>query len=1052
MFSRTSIKRPVTTVMVTLIVFLVGIIAYKNLELAYMPSMDAPMVVVSTSYSGAGPEEMEELITKPIEETVATMTGVDSISSTSSVGSSMVMIEFVDGTDLDDATQDLREKIDRVKGRLPDDANEPTIMKMDMNSESLQIGVVSDAYEDADTLYNFCDDKLTSRFEKIAGVSSVSLSGGSDKEIEITVNPEKLQQYGISIATIRQKLSSENSNTPTGEILQGDTDLQLRAIGEFKSLDEIRQLVIQTSGGNIIQLSDVATVEEKTKDKENISLINGKQGIMFFLDKQSDANIVTVTDNINEAISQIEADYPDLDIIMLTTTADYIKTSISNVISTAFESAIIAVLILLIFLRDLRTSIIIGISIPTSIVATFAMMYLKGMTMNTISMGGIVIGIGMLVDNSVVVLENIFTYWKKGYPPKEAALKGANEVAMAVTASTLTTVAVFGPLIFVSGMIGQMLQDLAYTICFALFASLIVSLTFVPMACSVLLSNEAHKVKKKKSIFTYIGGIWLLGLEKLDSGYQKVLRLALKHRIKTVIIVIICFSASLSTIPFLGMDLMSRTDEGSMSVSIEMPNGTKYELLEEMLYKVLDTVGDIPEVEMTSARVGGGGMGGGGGSSANINYELCDKEDRERSTDDIVKETKEKLKNIAGAKITVSASANAMGSMGGGSNLSLKITGSETDTLRQISDDLIELISQIPGASEVETSLDDSIAEGNIVLNRAKAAKYGLSTSDIASAVSTAVSGSTATEYKVDGTEIDVVIKYPEDRVEYINDLNTLNITTAQGTVIPLSEVAEVTIGESAISINREDQERYITITAKFDGASTSDVQSLVQEKLNSYVFPDNYEYEFGGNMKTMQESFTSLYYVLLVAILLVYMIMASQFESIIYPFIVMFSMPLAVTGGLLGLFITGQSITVTALMGIIMLIGMVVNNAIVLVDYTNQLIRENGMECNEALLSAGPSRLRPILMTTLTTIIGLLPMAFATSSGMEIQQPLGIVVIFGLSISTLVTLVFIPVLYSLVNSLKNRINGFIKKHKKVEEDEQIEEIIENSEEGDDIK
>lgn len=1051
MFARTSIKRPVTTVMVTLIVFLVGIIAYKNLELAYMPSMDAPMVVVSTSYSGAGPEEMEELITKPIEETVATMTGVDSISSTSSVGSSMVMIEFVDGTDLDDATQDLREKIDRVKGRLPDDADEPSIMKMDMNSESLQIGIISDAYEDSDTLYNFCDNKLTSRFEKIAGVSSVSISGGSEEEVEITVNPEMLQQYGITISTIRQKLSSENSNTPTGEILQGDTDLQLRAVGEFKSLEEIRSLVIKTSGGNVIQLSDVATVEQKIKDKENLSLINGKQGIMYFLDKQSDANIVTVTDNINEAISEIERDYPELEIIMLTTTADYIKTSISNVISTAFESAIIAVIVLLIFLRDPKTSIIIGVSIPTSIVATFAMMYLKGMTMNTISMGGIVIGIGMLVDNSVVVLENIFTYWKKGYAPKEAALKGTNEVAMAVTASTLTTVAVFGPLIFVSGMIGQMLQDLAYTICFALFASLIVSLTFVPMACSVLLSNEAHKVKKKKNIFTYIGGIWLLGLEKLDSGYQRVLKLALKHRIKTVIIVVACFCLSLTTIPFLGMDLMSRTDEGSMSVSIEMPDGTKYELMEEMLYKVINTIGDIPEVEMTSARVGGGGMGG-GSSSVRVSYELCDKEERERSTDDIVKETKEKVKNIAGAKITVSASSNAMGSMGGGSKLSLKITGSETDTLREISDDLIELISQIPGASEVETSLDDSIAEGNIVLNRAKAAKYGLSTSDISSAVSTAVSGSTATEYKVDGTEIDVVIKYPEDRIEYINDLNTLNITTAQGTVIPLSEVAEVTIGESAVSINREDQERYITISASFDGATTSNVQSLVQEKLNSYVFPDNYEYEFGGNMKTMQESFTSLYYVLLVAILLVYMIMASQFESIIYPFIVMFSMPLAVTGGLFGLFITGQSITVTALMGIIMLVGMVVNNAIVLVDYANQLIRERNMECDEALLEAGPSRLRPILMTTLTTVVGLLPMAFATSSGMETQQPLGIVVIFGLSISTLVTLVFIPVLYSLINSLKNRINNFVKKHKKIEEYDKIEEKIENSEKGADIK
>ncbi len=1029
MISDVSIRRPVTTVMVILIIFLAGVIAYQNLELAYMPTMDSPMAVVSTSYNGAGPEEIEELITKPIEQTVSTLTGVDTISSTSSTGSSMVMIEFVDGTDLDQATQDLREKIDRVKGRLPDDANEPSIMKMDMNSESISVGIISDKYSDVDTLYNMCDDKLTSRFEKIEGVSSVSIGGGSEEEVEITINPEKLQQYGISISNIRQKLSSENANTPTGEILQGDTDLQLRAVGEFKSLEEIKQLVISTSGGNIIQLSDVADVNKTTKEKENLSLINGKQGVMYQLTKQSDANIVTVTDNIISAINEIKADYPELDIQMLTTTADYIKTSVDNVVKTAFQSALIAVFVLLVFLRDPRTSVIIGISIPTSIVATFAMMYLKSMTMNTISMGGIVIGIGMLVDNSVVVLENIFTYHKNGFSPKEAASKGANEVAMAVTASTLTTIAVFGPLIFVSGMIGQLLQDLAYTICFALLASLVVSLTFVPMACSVLLSRQdKKKVKNKKNnIFTKIGNGWLFVLDSIDNGYQRLLRIALKHRIKTVVIVIILFAASLSTLSFMNMDLMSRTDESAMSVSISMPNGTKYELKEEMLFKVLDTIGEIPEAEMTFARVGGGGGGGRGGGSASINYNLVDKEERSRSTDEIVAETKQKVKNIAGAEIAVSASSNAMGSMGGGSALSLKITGEETDTLKEISDDLIDLISSIDGATEVESSLDDAVPEGNIVINRAKAAKYGLSTSDIANTVSTAVSGSTATTYKIDGTEIDVVVKYPQDRIKYINDLNSLNITTAQGAVIPITEVADLNMGESAVSINRENQQRYITISAKFDGAATSQVQSLVQEKLNSYVFPDNYEYEFGGNMRTMQESFTNLFYVLLVAILLVYMIMASQFESLIYPFIVMFSMPLAVTGGIFGLFITGQSFTATSFMGIIMLVGMVVNNAIVLVDYTNRLIKFKNMQCTEALLEAGPARLRPILMTTLTTVIGLVPMAVAISSGMETQQPLGIVVIFGLSVSTLVTLVLIPVLYSITNSIKNRIRKLIK-------------------------
>lgn len=1016
-----SIKRPVTTVMVILMVFLAGIVAYSNLELAYMPSTDMPMIVVSTSYSGAGPEEMEELVTKPIEETMATLTGVDSITSNSSVGSSMVMIEFVDGTDLEEKTNDMRDKLDKIKRRLPDDADEPSIMKMDMNSDNIMVGVTSDVY-DIESLYNLLENNVSSRFERVDGVSSVSMMGGVEKEIQITVSPDKLKGYGISISSIQSALSKENTNLPAGEILQGDTDLQLRAVGQFESVQEIAELPITTSDGNVIHINDVAVVKEVEKDQEQLALLNGYEGVMFSITKQSDANIVSVSDNLNQAIAQIKADYPELDVQMMTTTADYIKTSVNNVVETAFQSAIIAIFVLLIFLRDPKTSLVIGISIPTSIMATFGMMYLSGMSMNTISMGGIVIGIGMLVDNSVVVLENIYTYWKRGFSPKEAAEKGANEVAMAVTASTLTTVAVFGPLIFVSGMIGTMLKELSYTICFALFASLIVSLTFVPMACSKLLSNEMKKVKKKKNIFTYIGGLWLYGLEKIDSFYKSILKLALNHRLITVCVVIVCFIGSLKVIPLMGMDLMSSTDEGSLSVSISMPNGTIFEKTETMLMNVLDKIGEIPEQESMFAMVRGS-------ASASININLCDKEERERSTDDVVQDIKQKLQNIAGAEINVSASSSAMGSMGG-SNLSLKIKGEETETLKTIGDDLIALFEEIEGAEDLESSMDDSVPEGNIILNRSKAAKYGISTTDIANTINSAVSGSTASTYKFDGNEIDIVIQYDDDKVKYMSDIKNLTITTGSGQVIPITEVAEIVMGESAISITRENQQRYITISGNFQGYDTSTVQNLVQEKLDNYVFPDNYSYEFGGRMNMMNESFSNLAIVLIVAILLVYMIMASQFESIIYPFIVMFSMPLAITGGILGLFVTGQSITVTAFMGFIMLIGMVVNNAIVLVDYTNQLIENKKLECDEALLEAGPSRLRPILMTTLTTIIGLLPMAVATSSGMETQQPLGIAVIFGLSISTVVTLVFIPVLYSLVNSLKRKIRALIAKWK----------------------
>lgn len=1021
---KTCINRPVTTTMGVMIILFIGYLAYSALELAYMPTTESPMAVVSTAYEGAGPEEIEELVTKPIEEAVATLTGVDGITSTSSTGSSMVMVEFVDGTDIDTATQDLKDKIDQVSMRLPEDADEPNIMKMDMNQESIAVGVTSTKY-DTNELYTYCDNNITQEFERIQDISSVSIMGGSEDVIEITVDQDKLDNYGITISTISQALSSENTNTPAGTVYQGSTEMQLRAVGEFESLNDIKDLVISTSGGNVVHISDVADVQQVTEDRENLFLINGTPGIRYSLDKQSDANIVTVSDDIEATIAQLEADYPDLDFVLLTNTSDYIKTSINNVVETAFQAALISFVILFIFLRSFRTAFIICVSIPTSIMATFCMMYLKGMTMNTISMGGLVIGIGMLVDNSTVVLDNITKCHDKGMSPKEAAYVGAKEVSLAISASTLTNIAVFAPLLFMDGMMGQMLQDLSYTICFALAASIVTALTVVPMAAALIMNRDDKKTVVKRNILTILSDLVLKFLNGLDRAYRWLLSKSLKHKLIVIIITVACFAGTLSTGTGLGMNLMSSSDESAASISVEMPDGIEYSKKEEKLYEIMDAMGEIPEAETVYANVGGGGMGG-GGSAMSININLVDKEERTRSTDEIVADLRTKFADIPGCKITVSASSNAMGSMGGGSNLSLDIMGSETEELQQISDDLVAMIEALPGANNVESSLDDAAVEGNIVLNRAKAAKYGITTSSLANAINTAISGTTATEYRVDGTEIDVTVKYPEDSVKYLKDLNDLTITTAAGTEIPITEVADIELGESALSISREDQQRYITISAAFDGMDSSAVQTMVEAELQNYVFPDGYSYKFGGTMEMMQDTFGDLINILLVGVLLIYMILASQFESYIEPIVLMAAMPISLTGGLFGLFIMGESITSTALMGFIMLVGMVVNNAIVLIDVTKQLRAKDGLSVEEALLEAGPSRLRAILMTTLTTIISLLPMAFGDSSGMESQRPLAIVVIFGMSLSTLVTLVFVPVAYSLVDKLTSFVKRLI--------------------------
>ncbi len=1023
---KTCIKRTVTVIMVTLIVFLGGFIAYNNLELAMTPNIDLPVALVMCNYTGAAPEEMEELVTKPIEEQLATITGVDTITSQSSSGSSIVAIQFVDGTDIDVATNDMRDRLERVRAMLPDDANDPTIMKMDMNAQSIMVGVTSSKY-DVDTLYNLLDDNVSSMFEKIDGVSSVSLMGGTDKEVRIIVDQNKMQNYGITMNTISAALAAENTNMPSGSLKQGTTEIALRTEGEFNSLEDIKNTFITTKTGNNVMIKDVAEVKEMEKDKSSKTLINGEEGCMYALSKQSDANIVTVSKNILETMDDIKKQYPDFELTMLTNTADYIELGINNMVSTAFQAAFIAIFVLLIILRSLRMSLVIGVSIPTSIFATFALMYLNDMSLNMMSLGGVVIAIGMLVDNSVVVLENIFKKKSEGMSAFDSAYYGASEVSMAITASTLTTVAVFLPLTFMPGTMGDIMKEISYTVCFALVASLVTALTFVPMASAVLMRHEEKSKHKIGGIIDKLDNSVGNFLDKLDRGYAKLITMCLNHRIRSTLIIIAVFIGSLFCVPLVGSDLMASTDEGSISVTATLPNGTDYETSEAMLNTLLERIGDVPETEMMYASVGGI-MGFSTGSTVTLNYDVGDKEDRTRSSEEIADDIESRLQNIAGCEIEVSDSGMSMGSLGG-NGFDVQIKGDDNDTLREISNELMAEFEKIPNATNVESSLDDASSEASIVINRAKAAQYGLNTRTIASAISAANSGSVATEYKTGGTEIDVRIMYPDDDIEYIKDLNNINITTPTGTTIPLTEVASVEMGESALTITRENQQKYIELTGEIKGLDGAAQREKVQQVLDNYVFPEGYSYEFGGIMEMMEDTFKDLFTCIVVAILLVYMVMASQFESFVYPFIIMFSMPMSITGGILGLLITGNSLTASAYMGLIMLVGMVVNNGIVLVDHTNQLL-ENDSELgvNEALAEAGRDRLRPILMTTLTTVIGMLPVALAIGSGMETNQSLGIVIVFGLTIGTLITLLFIPLLYSGINSVKNK---FRKNHRR---------------------
>ena len=1012
---KTAIKRPVTTIMVMLIAILAGVVSLLGLNLDLMPSVNVPIAAVSTVYVGAGPEEIETLITKPIEEALGTVSNVDTIMSTSSANSSLVIIQFVDGTDVNMAAIDVREKIDLTKSQLPEGAQAPMVIKMDPNALStIQIGVHSKDM-DLSKLTDQLEEQVVSRLERIDGVASVDLTGGMEKEIQVVLNPEKMQGYNVTVQQISGILQAENMNLPAGKIAQGDTKLQLRSVGQFQTIDEIRDLPLTTPTGALIHLRDVAQIDEAEKEEESYALINGEKSVILTIQKQSNANMVDISDKIEKELDKISAENSELNITMLTNTADYIKTSVSNVLSTAVQAALMAVVVLFLFLRNGKSSLIIGISIPTSVVVTFALMYVCGMSLNIISLGGITIGIGMLVDNSVVVLESITRHHEEGMPAKQAAQVGASEVALSVAASTLTTVAVFIPLMFVQGMIGQMFKDLSLTVSFSLLVSLVVSLTFVPMACAHLLkSTDAEKMEKHPRLTAFLN-LWKRALDALDRGYSRLLHVALRCKKRVVALVLLVFIASLGLLPVVGVDLMPSMDQGSASVSIAMPKGTILEETSKVVDQVTAQIQDIPEIEEWYVSVGGSST-----DSASLTINLVEQKERSRSTDDVVDEVRGKVKDIAGAEITVSASSSAMGSFGSSADIQFQLNGDSTEQLRAIGKDLVAQIEAQPWALDASSSLDDAVPEASITIDRTKASAYGITAGSIASAVSTAITGSVPTQYKVNGDELDIRIMQDQDRVRYVDDLQGITVPAANGMPVPLTEVANIAIADGAVQITRTNQHRYITISANTNGLDAATAKSNMEAILNNYNFPEGYDYSFTGTLDSLVETFTSLFIVLIVAILLVYMIMAAQFESFIHPFIIMFSLPIALTGGILGLFITGNTVTATAFMGFIMLVGMVVNNAIVLVDYTNQLMAR-GMACNEALEKAGSTRLRPILMTTMTTVLGLVPMAISTAEGTEMQRPLAIAVMFGLMLSTIVTLVFIPVLYAGVNKLRMR-------------------------------
>lgn len=1014
-----AIKRPVATVMLMLMVVVVGFYSLIGLPQDLFPDIEYPVALVITSYPNASPEEVETMVTKPLEQALASVEGLDEMQSMTMQGNSYVMVQFQMDTDMNFATLNMREKIALVSDALPEDAGEPMVMKMDMGSIPIMQLYVSGDMPLSD-LNTEIKDNVQSYIERVGGVASVQLNGGVDEEVAIKVSQEKLTGYGLTLAQLAQTLAAENINMPSGNVSKGSTEIIVRTIGEFDSADNVKNLPITLTDRSIIRLGEIADISQKYQDQDSISRIDGKTAIGLMITKQSDANTVSTAKDIQKTIKELEKKFPELTFTVGFNQADFIEKSISSVASSALEGGILAVLIVFLFLKNIRTTMVIALSIPVSLLATFALMNARGMTLNLITLCSLTIAIGMLVDDSIVVLENIFRLRQNNLSAIDASRQGSEEIFLAVLASTLTKVVVFLPIALSGGMTGLMFKDFCFTIIIALTASLVVSLTVVPMLSSRLLSKSLSedyiRLGTKRYKYRLLPKFTKL-IEILKENYDIFERKALKKRKRIIAACTLIFVVSIVLVGIVGTELFPKADEGSFTVSVDTPYGTSLEDKDKLMSKLENYILAIPEIEHCTVNIGTSNFMSIGDDSSTLSVTLVDKDKRDRSTADIVKKVKHDLLKTDGADISVEESSS-MGSMTGTStDLSLMIKGKELNDLETIGNDLCAKIGNIKDVTSAELDVTEGNPEVKVILNRNTAAYYGISASQLANGLSTALSGNTATKLKINGEEIEVNLSLPDSYSDSIDNMKQIMITGSTGLQVPVGQIANLEFDNSPSSINRLNQMRYVTVNVDIDSKDLNAISNQILSVVDHYQFPDGYYYETGGQQKEMMDAFVSLAKALAVALLLVYLLLAAQFESLTQPFMIMMAIPFAMSGAFLALFITGTALSMTSFLGLIMLAGIVVNNSILLVEF----IRQNSliMGRDEALIQAGKLRLRPILMGSATTCVGMLPMAMGLGEGSETLAPMAISIIGGLVASTFVTLILIPVIYASFDDMK---------------------------------
>jgi len=1019
-----AIKRGITFFMIYLILIGFGLFSLARLKIDLFPDLTFPVIAVITQYTGVNPYDIETTVSRPLEETVSSVENVKKVMSNSQQGLSLVILEFDWGTDMDQAEIDTRKNIDFIRDYLPEDASEPVVFAFDPSMQPIMfLGINSDQYGQAE-LRRISENDIEPRLERIAGVASATTSGGLEREIKVLVDPNRLQAHGFAIDQVVNALRMNSLQIPSGWVGDKKMEFTVQTVGEYKNIDQIRNTTIMSMNGTQIRVRDVADVVDGFKDQRQREFVNGVQSVMLWISKQSDANTVQVCERINKQLANIDEVLPSgVTISNFWDQSTFINRSLSNLSSTAIQAIFLAFLVLMFFLLNVRSSLIVAVSIPTSLIVTFAVMDQAGLTLNLISMAGLALAVGLLVDNSIVVLENIFRRRQLGDNMVEAADKGGSEVSMAIVASTLTTLAVFVPVLFVPGIAGELFNDMVVTICFSLVASLVVALTLVPLLASRFLELSSNV--KKNSIWNKLGEVVQKFLNTLNKYYEKILQWSINHKRTVLISVFVMFILSLITLFTRGGDFFPQSDQGFIQMTVKRAPGTSLDEMEATVKRIEKMI--IEEVpEMTDIRYefgqgeGIGALFGGGGShEGEINVKLTRVMERDRRQSEIEDAIRKRFNEFAGTEVTFQD--GGIGSMFGEGDIIVEVFGHDLEKSKQIANEIKEKVEKIQGTSQVRISLEEAMPELKIELDRDRLSDLGLSSSMVSQTISSNVLGSIATTYRDGGDEYDVRVQLDKKYRTNMRDLENILIVAPNGARVPLRAIAKVQTSSAPQQITREDQERVVTVSMMVSGRDLQSVTADVQNVMDRTVLPSEYRLEISGIAEDQQESFMYLGIAMLVAIALTYMVMASQFESLLDPFIILFTIPLSLIGVALSLLLTGTTLTVMALIGIIMLVGIVVNNGIVLVDYMNQL-REQGRNLIDAAVEGGKTRLRPVLMTALTTILAMIPLALGLGESGENWAPMARSVIGGLTAATFLTLIVVPILYIVFERVTLRI------------------------------